>query len=341
MKRLFVLTLIALLVSNIFAQQEKLNALIAQGIAFHDEGKYEDAINRYKEALEIDKTSTLANYELANTLFSTGKYEEAIKYSSNVIKQKADNLHPAYIILGSSLDLIGKANEAIKTYEKGIEKFPESNLLHYNLALTCYNQKDYDRAEKAAINAILLRPTHGSSHLVLSAIMEARGQRVKSLLPLYYFLLLEPASNRSLANYNNLKKQLGQGVERKDEKNINVSVPFTSSSDDFGPAEMMISLLAASQYSDEKKDKTEMERFVENNKSLFGLLAELKKENKGFWWDFYVTKFHDLKESDNYEAFSYYISQSANDDIVKNWIADNTKKMSSLKDWITKQSTMP
>lgn len=341
MKRLFVLTFIAFLVSNIFAQQEELNALIGQGVAFHDEGKYEDAISKYKEALGIDKKSTLANYELSFTYFSIGKYEEAINHSTNVVKQNADHLHPAYIILGSSLDMIGKANEAIKVYEKGIEKFPDSYLLYYNIALTSYNQKEYEKAEKAAINAISLKPTHGSSHLVLSAVMEAKGQRVKSILPLYYFLLLEPASNRSLANYNNLKKQLGQGVERKDAKNINVSVPFTSSSDDFGAAEMMISLLAASQYTNENKDKTEMERFVENNKSVFGILAELKKENKGFWWDFYVTKFHDLKESDNYEAFSYYVSQSANDDIVKNWIADNTKKMSNLKDWITKQSTMP
>ena len=87
-----------------------------------------------------------------------------------------------------------------------------------------------------------------------------------------------------------------QGVERKDEKNINVSVPFTSKSDDFGAAEMMISLLEASKYAEENKNKTEMEIFIEKNKSIFSILGELKKENKGFWWDFYVTKFYDLNQ---------------------------------------------
>jgi len=341
MKQLFVLTVMTLLVSNIFGQNEKLNELISQGVAFHDQGKYEDAIMKYKQALEIDKNSTLANYELSYTYFSSGKYEEAIKYSTNVIKQNSDNLHPAYIILGSSLDLTGKAKDAIKIYEEGVKKFPDSYLLYYNIALTCYNQKEYDKAEKAAINAITIKPTHGSSHLILSVIMRDKGQRVKSILAMYYFLLLEPNSNRSLINYNSLKKQLGQGVERKDEKNINVSIPFSSKSDDFGAAEMTISLLEASKYTEENKNKTEMEIFIENNKSIFAILAELKKENKGFWWDFYVTKFYDLKQSDNYEAFSYYISQSTNNDIIKKWITENPAKMNTLTNWIKKVNAMP
>lgn len=341
MKQLFVLTIMTLLVSNIFGQNEKLNELISQGIAFHDQGKYEDAIMKYKQALEIDKKSTLANYELSYTYFSSGKYEEAIEYSKNVIIQNSDNLHPAYIILGSSLDLTGKAKDAIKIYEEGVKKFPNSYLLNYNIALTCYNQKEYDKAENAAIKAIILKPTHGSSHLILSVIMRDKGQRVKSILAMYYFLLLEPNSNRSLTNYNSLKNQLGQGVERKDEKNINVSVPFSSKSDDFGAAEMMISLLEASKYTEENKDKTEMEIFIEKNKSIFGILGELKKENRGFWWDFYVTKFYDLNQSNNYEAFSYYISQSTKNEIIKNWITENPTKINKLVDWMKKENTMP
>lgn len=336
MKRLILLATTMLFVSNIFAQNDKLNNLISQGIALHDEKKYEEAINKYKEALEIDKKSTLANYELSYTYFTIGKYEDAIKHSTVVIEENSDNQHPAYVILGSSLDLTGKPKDAIRTYEEGIKKFPNSYLLHYNIALTCYNQREYDKAEQSAINAITLKPTHSSSHLVLSIIMRDKGQRVKSILSLYYFLLLEPDSNRSQANYDSLKKQLGQGVEKKDEMNINVSIPSSSISDDFGAAETMISLLAASGYSKENKNKSEMQLFIESNKSIFGILGELKKENKGFWWDFYVTKFYDLQQSDNYEAFSYYISLSQNNEIIKKWILENPSKMSKLGDWIKK-----
>jgi hypothetical protein len=201
--------------------------------------------------------------------------------------------------------------------------------------LTSYNQKDYEKAEKAAINAIIAKPNHGSSHIILAAIMHARGERVLSLLPTYYFLMLEPNSKRSKINYNSLINQLGQGVARKNEKDINVNVPASSDSL-FGAAEMMVSLLGASRFEDENKGKTDMDFFVETNKGLFTILGELKKDNKGFWWDFYVSKFYDLVQSNNLEAYSYYISQSANSETVNKYITDNTDKMKQLKDWMDK-----
>lgn len=322
---------------NLFGQDNKVNELVSQGTELHDQGKYDDAIAKYKMALSIDKNSTLANYELSYTYMTTEKYSDAIKYSKKVIDQNSDNQHGAYIVLGSSLDMSGKVDKAIEAYEEGLLKFPNSNLLNYNLALTSYNQGDYEKAEKAAINAILAKPKHGSSHVILSAIMQARGERVMSLLPAYYFLMLEPNSNRSLINYNNLLKQLGQGIERINGNDINVNIPFSSSPDSlFGAAEMMVSLLAASRFTDENKGKSDMEFFVETNSGLFSVLGELKKENSDFWWDFYVSKFYDLVQSKNLEAFSYYISQSTNLESVNQYIASNPDKIKQLKDWMGK-----
>jgi hypothetical protein len=252
------------------------------------------------------------------------------------IKQNSDNLEAPYVILGSSLDLSGKPSKAIKTYEEGLLKFPDSNLLNYNLALTCFNQKDYDKAETAAINSIKAKPTHGSSHLVLSAIMKEKGQRVKSILPLYYFLMVEPSSKRSLINYNNLRNQLDQGIEKKDDK-INVNIFLSdSSTNEFETAEMMISLLGASKYLEENKDKNEFELFVERNRSIFGILGEFTLDYRGFWWDFYVAKFYDLVKSENDEAFSYFISQSTNSELVNKWNSENTEKMQKFVDWMKK-----
>jgi hypothetical protein len=315
----------------------KLRSLFPQGTELHDQGKYDEAIAKYKMALNIDKNSTLANYELSYTYMAKKNYGDAIKYSKKVIDQDADNQQGAYIVLGSSLDMNGKPDNAIKVYEEGLSKFPNSNLLYFNLALTSYNQKDYDKAEKAAINAIIANPRHASSHVVLSAIMQAKGERVMSLLPAYYFLMLEPNSKRSAISYNNLLQQLGQGIERKNGSDINVNIPFSDSHGSlFGAAEMMVSLLAASRFTEENEGKSDMEYFVETNSGLFSVLGELKGDNGGFWWDLYVSKFYDLVQSDNVEAFSYYISQSSNSESVKQYIASNPDKVKQLKVWMDK-----
>lgn len=335
MKQTFVTILCLLIALTLNGQDDKTKELILQGVEFHDQGKYDEAISKYKAALKLDRKSTLANYELSYTYFVTKQYDDAIKYSTIAIKQNADHQHESYVVLGNSLDLTGKPLNAIKIYEEGLSKFPNSNLLNYNLALTCYNQKDYDKAEIAAIKAIQVKPTHGSSHILLSATMREKGERVKSILPLYYFLMTEPDSKRSLINYNSLINQLGQGVERKDDENIHVNISLSSSSSsEFGAAEMLISLLTVSKFTDENRGKNDLEIFVETNRGIFSVLSEQKNDNTGFWWDFYVAKFSDLIQSDNIMAYSYFISQSANNEVVTNWINEHPSEIQKLVAWI-------
>ncbi|PKP21205.1 MAG: hypothetical protein CVU05_07345 [Bacteroidetes bacterium HGW-Bacteroidetes-21] len=336
MKTILTFTFAFLLIVQLFGQ-ETIKGLVSQGNKLHDLGKYDEAILKYKAALKLDENSTLANYELSYTYMTIRQYADAVKYSTKVIKQNTENQHEAYIVLGSSLDLLGKPGKAIKAYEEGLNKYPNSNLLNFNLALTSFNSKDYNKAEDAVIKAIQARPTHASSHMLLAVTMIAKGQRVKSVLALYYALMLEPNSKRSSANYESLMLQLDQGVVKKDEKNINVNVSFNENGDnEFQTAEVMISLLAASKFTEDNEGKSKMESFIQTTKGLFGILGEIKKENKGFFWDFYVTKFSDLVKSENNEAFCYYISQSTNSDEVKNWINSNQEKIEKLKDWITK-----
>ncbi|HNW68822.1 MAG TPA: tetratricopeptide repeat protein [Bacteroidales bacterium] len=335
MKQLIIFALGLLLTADLSAQNDKIDELISQGTALHDQGRYDEAISKYKAALEIDNNSLAANYELSYTYMATQQYEKAIKHSQIVIEQNIAYLEEAYIVLGSSQDMLGQPDKAIKSYEEGLTKYPNSNLLNYNLALTLFNQKDYEGAEEAAIKAVLAKPSHGSSHILLAAIMQIKGQRVKCLMSLYYFLMVEPDSKRSEFYYKSLMDELGTGVAKEGKKKINVSISSTSVKDEeFGAADMMVSMLAASRFIDENKKKSEMEMFVENNRSFFSVLGELKKDHKGFWWDFYVTRFNSLLESENCEAFSYYISQSANSQEVTKWISKNPKKMEKFNVWL-------
>ncbi|HZI53477.1 MAG TPA: hypothetical protein VFD56_07240 [Chitinophagaceae bacterium] len=65
-------------------------------------------------------------------------------------------------------------------------------------------------------------------------------------------------------------------------------------------------------------------------------MGELKNDKKGFWWDFYVTKFYDLVQSDQQEAYSYYTSQSTGSEEINKCITANPEKMKRLMDWMKK-----
>lgn len=333
MKLKYLVTLfIVLVISSIsIGQDTEIKELVKEGIALHDNGEFKKAIEVYNEALIIDPNSSIVNYEISYSFLAAGDYKNAVKHSKKVIDLNNGHLLEAYITYGSALDMKGKAKKSIKVYEKAMEDF-DDYLLYYNHALSCLNSGKIDKAYVSALKAINKNPSHASSHLILSKIMEKQGVRIKAMLPLYFFLLIEPNTQRANVEYQTLKNYLDHGVTQTSEKNINVVVPMNEDPD-FGAAEMMISLLKASNSLEENKGKTELQLFAENNESLFTILGELKKENSGFWWDFYVPFFYDLANEDLTEVYSYYISNSQGDEVT-DWFNEHSYDLERFDNWM-------
>ncbi|MFA9392799.1 MAG: tetratricopeptide repeat protein [Prolixibacteraceae bacterium] len=317
----------------VFGQNSEFDKLIKEGIAFHDKGEYGKAINTYKKALEINPNSSLVNYEISFSYMLAEDYKNAEKYSQKTIKLNGDNILQAIVTYGNALDMQGKTKKAIKVYEKAFEDY-DNYLLYYNHAITCFNSDQLDKAYESAIKAINNNSSHASSHLILSKIMDKKGERIKAMLPLYFFLLIEPNSSRSELEYPNLRNYIDYGVTEQSNKDVNVLVP-TNDDPNFGAAEMMISLLKASNGLEENEGKDELELFAENTYGLFAILGELKKENSGFWWDFYVPFYYDIATENLTKPFSYYISLSQGEEVNK-WLEDNDDEFQRFKEWMNK-----
>jgi len=330
-KRLLILFSILTLTCWSFGQNSEIESLVQEGIALHDIGEYEKAVEKYKMALSIDPNSSLVNHEISFSYLSAKDYKNAEKYSKKVIDLNDGNLLGGYITYGSALDMLGKTNKSIKVYEKAMKDF-DNYLLYYNHAISCFNIGKISKAYESALKAINNNSSHASSHLILSKIMEEQGVRIKAMLPLYYFLLIEPNSQRAGIEYQTLRNYMDHGVTRTSEKSIDVVIPMSNDTD-FGAAEMMISLLKASNSIEGSEGKTELKLFAENNESIFKILGELKKENTGFWWDFYVQFFYDLANENLTETYSYYISQSKGEESI-NWLNEHPINFERFEKWL-------
>jgi tetratricopeptide (TPR) repeat protein len=339
MKKNFITSLLLLVSVSLFAQT-KLDSLVQVGVKYHDQGNYADAIAIYKKALEIDPKSTLVNYEMSMTYMYAKEYENSIKHSDLVISQNSGHLLHAYLTKGSCLDYLGKTDESIRLFEEAIDKVGKHHLLYYNLGYDYYRLKNYEKAQEALIAGIQVNPNHPSSHLVLAYMMSDLNQKVQSLLSLHYFLLLEPGSERSKTAYALLQKQFGGNVEKDKNKPNQITIFYDpkQSESEFGPAALMISMLAASKSLKENKRKTEEELFVENTTSFFKVLGELKKDtHSGLWWNFYVPLFYKLAQSKHMEAYCNYISQSSNTKAAE-WVKANEGKLTNFAQWLNEET---
>jgi thioredoxin-like negative regulator of GroEL len=322
------------LLTGAFAQGS-VSELITEGIKLHDKGEYADAIDLYKKALLLDKRSAHANYEMASSYFAMKDYDNALKYADIVINLNIDYIDQAYLLKGSVQDVTGKPLEAVKTYAKALAKYHNNHLLYYNLALTSFNLKQYKDADNALEHALKIDPSHASSHFLLALSMLTQGKRAKGILALYNFLLVEPNSKRTPAALKTLEEELAKGVKKEGEKPVTMTTPGNKDEDEFYTAELMLGLNAAARYNETNKNKTAQQLFIENTNSFFTILGEMKKNRKGFWWNFYVDYFYTIAQNDHTEALCYYIIQSK-DNTYTEWMQTNLPKMEAFSEWYTK-----
>jgi tetratricopeptide (TPR) repeat protein len=215
-----------LLMANITIAQtnEEARALLQEGVKLNDQSKYPEAIEKYNAALKIDPEYIYADFEMAFTLFASGKGDDGIPYLKKVIKANTKLNAGAYDLLGSIYDKDNKTDKAIEAFKAGIASDPSYQRLHYNLGITYFRAKQYAEAEKCAIEAIQLDPKHASSQRMYALVCFHQNKRVNALLGFCSFILLEPNTARSAEAYGNIQHIMQGGVLKDNNGNTTLQV---------------------------------------------------------------------------------------------------------------------
>ncbi len=100
-----------------------------EGIRLMDMGMTAAAIDLLEEAQKLDAKSIHYPYEIALANYIDGKYDKSIAILSKLLKHK--DIHAQiYQMLGNSYSMKGERGKAIKAYDDGLKKFPNSGILH-------------------------------------------------------------------------------------------------------------------------------------------------------------------------------------------------------------------
>ena len=124
--------------------------LIRKGNRMYIDSVYENSEVYYRKALEINPKSTVAMYNLANTLMQQNKLQEAMEQFAGAAKVEKEKPNLAQIYHN-----MGVIFESQNVYAKGIEAFkellrynPKDDETRYNLALAQKLLKDQQQDQQ-------------------------------------------------------------------------------------------------------------------------------------------------------------------------------------------------
>ncbi len=338
--RLFILALLIFTLGGpAFSQSDKLSELLNEGIALHDKGDFAKAVNIYDKIIQLDSSYQGAYYEKSFSLYSWGKYAEAIELCTYFLDRFPDSKLAKDIFTnhGSALDAMGKSTEAISVYTEGILKYPDSYMLHFNRGITEYQLKLYPEAANDFKNSVSLSPFHPSSHQSLAYCVYEKN-KVAGMLALSVFLMLEPEGKRAEKNLNLLYQLLGSNV-KKGEKNIEIKISAEALDstkvlpDNFHMLEMMISMKSALDYDEKFKDLSAAEK-LKSKLELFGNSELTKVDYTGFFTEFYIPFFKQLNKDKQLLTACYIINATADDPQTQKWLDKNKQTVKEFYDWL-------
>jgi len=331
MSKLIVFISLILVPLTLTAQLESSAELVKQAVELNEDGSYNRAVKLLTKALKEDKNNLAAKYELAYAYLHTGNAKGAAKYSKQIIRQGDSLKLEAYLLLGAAYDQMDKAKESLKIYDKAVHEFPGNNLALFNLGLSYYNNNNFEMAERSLIRSIDVDHTYAPSHYLLSHVMLRKGETIKAMLSLYYFLLLEQDTERSQEAFDMLVELWKSGVNITDESKI---VSIDRDADDFYKMLDLEIKLKTTSYKNKFEPDERLKVFISNTGMFLDVISQKYKGRVGFWEHTYLDFFKDLYEKKFTNSFAYYISNTKFRPQVLVWLSEHYNEFNRFIKWI-------
>ena len=145
---------------------ERARALVEEGQRHADEGKWDEALKSYKQAVEIDPRYSDAYLNMGDAYMSAGRYKEGFAAYRQAIAASPTNAD-AFYSLGAAFNDMGQYGDAFKPFVTAINLRPDFAEAHYGIGFAYMRLENYRDALVYLRRAIRLAPDYADAHLAL------------------------------------------------------------------------------------------------------------------------------------------------------------------------------
>lgn len=290
-----------------------------RGKELYDSGKFEQSISTFLSIPERDTNYVSMLAELALTYIANKQPEKALDICAQALQKPS--LHRAHLLRSQAIaaDYAGQYEKSVAYFQKAIDQYPFEYGLMYNLGITYYNHKEYDKAIECLFKVLAINPFHPGSHLNLGRISISQGRKTHAMFSLGMYLCISNLDNERLVLADKfLSNQL------TDEG----SIPANGTN----ACEKLDQIIRAKIAMD-KNFKSIMPLdapVVRQFEMFFQQLSSINAQTDDGWVNYYLPIYKSIQEQNAVEPFMYHILASTSNDGVRKWRNKNEKELKAF-----------
>uniref|UniRef100_A0A3Q1JLV8 dolichyl-phosphate-mannose--protein mannosyltransferase n=1 Tax=Anabas testudineus TaxID=64144 RepID=A0A3Q1JLV8_ANATE len=195
----------------------KVDILTPLGALYYNTGRYEEALQVYREAAALQPDSTDIWLALAQVLAMAGRTKEAEKMTLDIISRERSCIE-CYRLLSAIYSKRGNFTEALDALDRALQQNPSDLTVRAELYFSKGNQlremNQLDRAFESYKLAVELKPDQSQAWMNMGGIQHIKGDYAAARIYYQRALLLSPGSKllkENLAKLDRLERRLTGG----------------------------------------------------------------------------------------------------------------------------------
>lgn len=305
------------------------DSIIKAGTVLHDNQKYSDAIKEYEKISKSDPQYASAQYEIALSLYQLDDKQKVGTFLKECFEKKLAVKEPSlYVLYGSFLSDQKEYDQAEKIFKEAMTVTPNNSILLYNYAILKLRNKDNQGAIDLLKKTLTIDPNYSSAHYFLGIMAFESGRITEGSLALLSYLVNEPTGRYAEKCIEYLNVKMGENYLQKD------ALVYSNSGDDFTEIDEIL----RNQLPLKKAYKVNSDFDDDPMMRQLQAICEYSLEHKmgdGFFENAYIPWIKKVMQDHKFEAMSYYILLSKEQQIGKK-LTNKKKDILSFADYLTK-----
>ncbi len=338
------LSILFLSISN-FLYGQSSRELCAEAASLMDNKQYDKAVELLQKAERVAPNDATPPYEMGMVYYLQGKYTEALPFFRKSVNGNYVNITDLqYAMLGNCYDLKTDSIQAVKTYEEGRKRFPNSGRLWTEEGNLHYTHRNYDKALCCFETAAKTAPEYASAFRNAASVWSMTEERFHCMMFAERFMNLEPGGKRN------------EGMSKMLYETLNEAIVFSDTSAHVTLTKNMVAQVVNDKVVLPQAATYELgfmvgftpiliDRTQHKNKSKL-TLAEIvllytganekwfsKKGNKEYPNDI-LERQKKIIDQKLFEAYVYWLFRAGNMNEYNTWMAAHQSSFESLKKWM-------